>query len=241
MYPKNSLKHVGFHWQIKKNVSSLDKAHVEYREIEFWNTVNALVKSGIRFCHPNTIFSLYKSILVPKLTYGLELCHINKTTMDKLNRCGKTALKQLFDVSKYSINILEYIAGLPTIEGIITSKKLNMVKSIIENSSTRNTLLYLLTCKQENDVRELCSFISKITSIFDYLINPKRFLVVGEPRNNAQEEIANLVMDCFANWPIFEKRKEFKMLMGVRRYKKMFNLFILIFLKIITRCTLTGV
>ena len=88
-----------------------------------------------------------------------------------------------------------------------------MVKSRIENPSTRNTLLYLLTCKQESDVSELCTFISKVTSIFDYLINPKRSFILGEPRNIAHEDIANLFIECFVNWPISEIRKEFKMLM----------------------------
>ena len=72
----SSLVHLDFDWKIKNNthLADLQSSHTSYRLQESWAT-NALVSSGIRFCHPNTIKALCKTQIIPKLTYGLELCN----------------------------------------------------------------------------------------------------------------------------------------------------------------------
>ena len=73
--------------------------------------VNALVTSGILFCHPNSIFAIYSLIVIPKFLYGLELCDLNKTTKGTLDVAAHTALKYLLNVSKHSLNILNEISN----------------------------------------------------------------------------------------------------------------------------------
>ena len=95
--PSLSLKHLGFKWSPKHDGASLQDSHVAERVSELWAVTDALIRSGIRFCHPYTIGTLYTSIVVPRLLYGLELCELNHQTLTYL-RGGS---RNFFDPSKY--------------------------------------------------------------------------------------------------------------------------------------------
>ena len=102
IYPQSSLTHLGFHWSInnQNNNASFSISQVNNRIKEMWCAVNALITTGIRFCHPQTIFTLYKTIVIPKLLYGLELCQLNATTKFQgskisIKTCGPVGLVDL--------------------------------------------------------------------------------------------------------------------------------------------------
>ena len=125
VYPQQSLTHLGFHWLVnsRSNLASFDKSQLDHRLGEMWGVVNALVTSGIRFCHPDTIFTLYTSVVLPKLLYGLELCELNKTLSRKLDIAARTALKYLFNISKHSLNVLSEIVNVPSMSLLLNYKK----------------------------------------------------------------------------------------------------------------------
>ena len=71
--PNDKLKHLGFIWSKKRNYGTLGGANVCERISKFWSVIHGLIKGGIRFCQPETIIELYKTLAVPTLTYGLEI------------------------------------------------------------------------------------------------------------------------------------------------------------------------
>ena len=74
---KNELKQLGFHWKTNTSHKSyIDENHIKYQINEFWASTRALISSEIHFLHPNSISILFQSILIPKLTYGLEIGNI---------------------------------------------------------------------------------------------------------------------------------------------------------------------
>ena len=92
-----TLKHLGFIWDSKtSNKATLQHANIEERISQFEAAGHALIRSGIRFTHPDTIAQIYSSILIPKLLYGLELCDININTLQRLNRTARNMLKSFF-------------------------------------------------------------------------------------------------------------------------------------------------
>ena len=137
--PKQSLTHLGFHWlnTNRFNNATIEQSHTQHRINELFAVTSALINTGVRFCHPNTIFTLFNSLLLPKLLYGLELCQLNQTSIKKLNSCARATLKSLFDLSKHSLNILEKIANIPSISEIIIQKKLNLIVLLMSNERTK--------------------------------------------------------------------------------------------------------
>ena len=96
LHLKNKLKHLGFLWDNQnntKNIATLQSLNVNERIIQFQSISRALIKSGIRFCQPLTIVHLFKSLAIPNLLYGLEICCYNNSLLNKLDAVGRSALK----------------------------------------------------------------------------------------------------------------------------------------------------
>ena len=64
-------------FSLKKETGAREETPLWEKPKNRYTTI--LINAGVRFCHPDTIFTLYKSIVLPKLTYGLELCYLNAT------------------------------------------------------------------------------------------------------------------------------------------------------------------
>ena len=144
--PSKNLKHLGFHWQTHATkVSSINKSHLEQRINDFWAASKALITSGIRFLHPNSISTLYQSILIPKLCYGLELCHLNHTDTVRLQTNTRSAIKSLFNISKFGRNYLHLALGIRNIIDIINKQKLYLLIRLLHNKTTRNIILSQLS------------------------------------------------------------------------------------------------
>ena len=101
--PTEYFKHLGFLWNIgnkRQHHATVENENITERLNKFWTIIHSLIRAGIRFCAPKTTVHLFKSIAIPTLTYGLELCNLKNNTKIKLNTEGRSALKLLFNVSK---------------------------------------------------------------------------------------------------------------------------------------------
>lgn len=103
----NELTHLGFYWKNdNNNPNLLDilKSHIHHRVNEFLAATYVLISEGVRCSHPNTLVTLFNTLLMPKLSSGIALCDISKALTTYLNLQRRIALKYLFNVSS---NILQ--------------------------------------------------------------------------------------------------------------------------------------
>ena len=209
IYPQSSLIHLGFHWSInnQNNKASFSISQVKNRIKEMWCAVNALITTGIRFCHPQTIFTLYKTIVIPKLLYGLELCQLNATTKLKLDRVARTALKYMFNVSKHSLNILSELANCSSISSLLDYNRLFKIVQLLKNSVTRTLFL-----RPDNTLwKELISTTTKHSiNIYDVMLFPTKITrYLACMSSQRLSNTAQHVKSLFDSWSMFEVRQEF--------------------------------
>ena len=142
LVPKSSLKHLGFIWSVRKSgVVTLQNDNLEERVNKFRAVILSLIRGGIRFCTPSSIVHLFKVLAVPTLIYGLELCSLTQTQLDDLDRVGRVAVKQLFNISRYSKNYIHNIFNIDNISTCINNNKLNLLGRLMKHDSTRIVLL----------------------------------------------------------------------------------------------------
>ena len=214
--PQDSLKHLGFLWNVKKSgAATLNDKNVTERINKFWTVVYSLIKGGIRYCNPQSIAALFESLAIPTLTYGLELCSLTGTQMTDLDREGRKALKQLFNVSKHSRNHLNKIMNIHHISTIINNNKINLFTRLIQNEGTRRIVLAEM-CEGNNhrsfvsDVVSLCNSVGY--SMFDLLagIRPKKILSTYD---EIPEETIHALTECCTFWNVASKRCQFRDIM----------------------------
>ena len=133
------------------------------RVSELWATTDALIKSGIRFCHPYTIAKLFNTIVVPRLIYGIEICELTQP-VDKMNIHARSALKSLFNLSKFSRNLLHPALHLSEVSDILLRNKLKLFIRLFQNKTTRDVILTELV-----DGDYISSFIVDIQRICSQL------------------------------------------------------------------------
>jgi hypothetical protein len=217
--PKNSLTHLGFHWNVKCNhIADIQLSHTNHRITEFLAASNALISSGIRFCHPNTIKTLFNSLLIPRLTYGLELCQLSKSHIESLQCKAKISIKSLFNISKYSRNLLHHALGIRHLRDVLYKNKLNTYIRLLNNQDTRNILFHQLSHTRvsasfTSDVLDICE--SCDISIIDITIKrkiPKMAILSPEPNQQASAVITELKC-LLKSWYLYESRKRFMEIM----------------------------
>ena len=146
VYPNTSLKHLGFLWNIRKdNSATVEGENITQRVNKFWTVIYALIKAGIRYCAPHTIAHMFRSLAIPTLTYGLELCDLKPQLLAKLDTEARSALKSLFDLSKYSKNYLQPLFNIESISRTLQRNKLGLCARLLSNETTRHVLLNLLS------------------------------------------------------------------------------------------------
>ena len=140
---KETFTHLGFNWKRSNTIKTIDiqKSHLQSRMNEFWAATNALISGGIRFLHPHTIITLFETMLIPKLLYGLELCELTKPLLTELDKNARIALKYIFNVSKYSFNILHEVFSLNKVSQILQHRKLKTLIRLLQNASTRKIII----------------------------------------------------------------------------------------------------
>ena len=135
--------------------------------------VNTLINAGVRFCHPDTRFTLYKSIALPKLTYGLELCYLNATSSSNLETAAKELLK--IPLQFISLNVLSELVDIPSMKDLMNVKRLNIVPQLMRNPLTRSILLNSAISNYSYFWREI-SVICELynTTIYEILLLNKK-------------------------------------------------------------------
>ncbi|XP_065645264.1 uncharacterized protein LOC136075756 [Hydra vulgaris] len=133
----DKLNHLGFTWDTKSSpFASLNSLNIDHRISNFRAVIQTLIQSGIRFAYPNSVVQLYKTLAVPTLTYGLELCEHKKVLMQKLDIVGRNALKSLLNVSKHSKNYIHPLFFIEDISITIKQNKLNLFIRLMNNKIT---------------------------------------------------------------------------------------------------------
>ena len=110
---------------------------------------------------------LYKSIVLPKLTYGLEICYLNATSSLKLETAARNSLKYLFNLSKRSLNLLSDLVYTPSMKDLMNVKKVNIVHHLMRNPLTRSILLNSATAKYSSFWKEISVICELYITIYD--------------------------------------------------------------------------
>jgi len=159
----NKLKHLGFIWDNENNRSnkaSLNNINLNEQISQAQIIGKTLIKNGIRFCHPSTIVQLYNALIVPKLTYGLDICNFTKDSFKRLDIISRSILKSLFNISKYGKNYLHALFNIDHISVTIIRNKLNLFTRLISNENTRSIIL--------SQLENLIQINSFVCEVFDY-------------------------------------------------------------------------
>ena len=178
---------------------------------QFKAVAHTLVRTGIRFSHPNTIIHLYNSLAVPKLTYGLEICDINQNLRNKLDVTGRTILKSFFDMSKFSRNYLHSFFNVDLISVILTRNKLNLFVRLMNNPSTSNIIL----CKLEHSIKR-DTFVSNINELcrkhdidfYDLLVQNKKVFI-----SCIHDKLPEYVIEAIEFWHVKEQREILRLIL----------------------------
>ena len=216
IHPHDKLKHLGFIWNKKRNFGTLSDANVQERINKFWSVIHALIKGGIRFCQPESIIELYKTLAVPTLTYGLELPHLSQTQLDNIDKQGRIALKSLFNISRHSKNHLNAIFNLDHISIIITNNKMNLISRLMCNNITRDVIISTLqsTSTHQSTVHDCYTIAAtKGINFYDILLNTN---YTKEETVHNIAPILDEIRKCLLFWNVGGQRKQFKTIMEDR-------------------------
>ncbi len=200
--PQDKLKHLGFLWGKSCNILKLSH-HIDYRVSEMWSVVSSLIAGGVRQLHPNQIVNIYKTLVTPKLLYGLELVKLTNHYREFIDRQARCALKSLLGVSKYSKNHIHIIYKIPNASSHLVNRKLNLINQILMNGNTRDYALFVMSLDKQDrsfsvvdEIYEIC--LANDVNFFDCIFNRKaqRVSVVFNPLSEEQLELR----DCINEW-----------------------------------------
>ena len=219
--PTEYFKHLGFLWNIgnkRQHHATVENENITERLNKFWTIIHSLIRAGIRFCAPKTTVQLFKSIAIPTLTYGLELCTLKKSTITKLNSEGRSALKLLFNISKYSKNHLNKLFKIADISTIIQQNKLNLLTRLLCNDFTREICLNMFTETQNydsftNDVLETTRTLN--IDLFSLIYN-RQCPHINPIYHDIPEYIEDRLNFCIQFWQIKPLREYFKSILEER-------------------------
>ena len=180
--------------------------------MEFWAATTALVSTGIQFCHPYTIHTLYNSLLLPKLTYGLEPCDLsNNNLLDTFNRQARNGLKSIINVSKFSKHLINQILNIQPVSETLRQQKLKCYIRLLKNKITRDIILFQLSSHPN-----INSFSWDVINIFHNMnIDVKDLTITKKiPKQlyifqNEGDDIQHL-RKIIDDWYLYENRKHFK-------------------------------
>ena len=107
------------------------------------------------YLHPYSIRTIFQSIMIPALTYGLELCYLLKHQIEILETQIRRSLKLQFNVSTHSLNLLLPALGINRLSLTLARQKIAVFLRLLKNPFTRTLILYQLNhCKTHNSFAE---------------------------------------------------------------------------------------
>ena len=210
--PKDSLQHLGFLWNNKGNLLTIEDKNINNRIGKFWSIIESLIKSGIRFCHPNTIKELYCSLAVPTLTYGIELCTLSHNLLNKLNTTGRKGLKALFNVSIYGKNYLNTLLNIKQMSTVVIKNKLNLLTRLLHNDKIADILLQsLIQAKYKCFITDTYDIASKLGLDFISMVISRKCPTTRNTLDQSviDENIYNDLVHYLNTWNIKESRLHF--------------------------------
>jgi len=216
--PQDRLTHLGFKWTLKGSKLNLDH-HKDTRISELWAITTSLIAAGIRHCHPNSIVTIFNSILMPKLLYGLELVKLTKTDQESLNRQARMCVKSLFNVSKKSRNYIHELYQILDTTTLIDKRKIRLFRQLLANTSTKEYVFRLL---HSTDID--FSFVSDVYHVTQQrnLDIVKLMICKNYKLNVANVAITEALEKCkhyIQNWHLYENRIAFRDLLQANVYK----------------------
>uniref|UniRef100_A0A7M5XB23 Reverse transcriptase domain-containing protein n=1 Tax=Clytia hemisphaerica TaxID=252671 RepID=A0A7M5XB23_9CNID len=212
IHPQTNLKHLGFQWSIKSRHLSLLR-HFEDRVSELWAVSSSLISCGIRKLHPSSIVTLFKSIVIPKVLYGLEITNLNVTQSQLLDRQLRSALKSLMGLSKHSTNELLKYFNLTTVTNLLKQRKINLVNQLMKNPMTSSYLFSILSQPNRShsliqDLLDTCQ--SEGINVIDLLLSPKKHKLTMVTEDSLDLETETRIKNILENWSVIENRQELK-------------------------------
>ena len=218
--PQNSLKHLGFVWNVlKSGIATINDTNVKERINKFWVVIYSLIKGGIRYCNPESIAALFQTLAVPTLTYGLELCSLSERQLQDLNKEGRKALKQLFNVSKYSKNYLNRILNIDHISTTVNNNKINLLMRLMKHEGTKRVVLSTLSESPSSHMSFIHeTFFLANTSgynFYDLLVRSSTKKLTST-YDSIPEDTERTLKDCCKYWNVGAKRNEFRNIMEER-------------------------
>jgi hypothetical protein len=216
IYPGERLKHLGFIWSKQRFHGTLNGTNITERTSKFWSVVHGLIKGGIRFCQPDTIIEMFKTLAIPTLTYRLELTQPTQTQLDKLDVEGRKALKYLFNLSGYSRNHLQQLYSIENISSTIINNKFKLISRLMDNPITRGVILSTLTSDANHQSAVIdCHRLSQRYGVNFHDVLLSNNIPKIQTSNNAVVPPEELSI-CLKFWHIGSQRKRFKDIMEER-------------------------
>ena len=205
--PKEGFKHLGFFWNSKKNLLIMEDSNISTRIGKFWAVIQALVKGGIRFCHPSTIRQVYQSLAVPTLTYGIELCTLSNSLLQRLDTESRKGLKALFNVSAYSKNYLHTILNIEHTSTTLINNKFSL---LLRNEKTAGVLMKMAaTTNYGSFVHDLQSLSAGLGLDLRTIFISRLFEKVSSVYDDIDDEKLADLITSLDNWNIPQSRKRF--------------------------------
>ena len=206
--PQCNLKHLGFNWKIDRNVLSL-KNHKLSRISEMWATTASLTSCGIRKMHPKTVATVFRSVVIPKLLYGLEITNLSKADSETIDRQCRCAFKQLLGLSKHCSNDLNRLLCTNSVETDIKNRKINLILLLMKNKTTSTYIINLLSSPYSKrsfsilqDTFDLC--FQENIDIFNLLINRNRTNLALPSTLDVNKR--QQLQEMLSNWHVYENR-----------------------------------
>lgn len=215
--PKEGFKHLGFFWNSKRNLLTMEDTNISTRIGKFWAVIQALVKGGIRFCHPATIRQVYQSLAVPTITYGIELCTLSDSLLKRLDTETRKGLKALFNVSTYSRNYLHKILNIEHTSTTLINNKLGLLTRLLFNPKTSSIIMEMSTrAKYNSFIMDIQNLANKLNLDLLSILVTRRYEKVKSLYGDIEEDVVDNLKSCFENWNVPEYRKLFVDLMEER-------------------------
>ena len=214
--PSHSLKHLGVLWNLKNNLLTMDDENVKLRLSKFWSVIQALIKEGIRFCHPHTIKHLFNTLAVPTLTYGIELCDLTPQLVNKLDLEGRKAIKSLFNVSIYSKNYLNTLLNIEHISTKITRNKFNLFTRLLDGINTATPIMNMLESNTGSFLTDLRRLAGLHNVDLVQVTVSREFPPIESTYAEIPEDTYNTLLHSVNNWTNADARKNFIHIMEER-------------------------
>ena len=190
------------HLGVKRTDGSENNFNVKDRIQTARRTRYALMGSGVHGTNglnPEISYQIYRTYVIPRLIYGLEVLPLTKSNLEDLEKFHRKNLRHLQSLPERTSNaaVLLFLGALP-IEAEIHKRQLSLLYSIItcDNTKIKDVMNRQIATNFDNKK----SFFSKILNILElYSLPSINILQNSTPKKNAWKEEINRQIHKFWN------------------------------------------